>query len=72
MLYVDNLTQLSDNYKVQIPDVSGLSVLEANRTLRSYGLKMQIQGSGLASSQEPAAGEAAYPGKKVLVTFNPP
>ena len=72
MLYVDNLTELSDNSKVNTPDVSGLSVLEANRTLRSYGLKMQIQGSGLAIAQNPAAGEAVYPGHNVLVTFELP
>lgn len=72
MLYVDNLTQLSDNSKVRIPDVSGLSVLEANRVLRSYGLKMQIQGSGLAVRQTPDAGEAVYPTQTVCVLFEPP
>ena len=69
MLYVDNLTDIGDNNKVIIPDVSGLSVLEANRLLRSYGLKMQIEGSGLAVRQEPAAGEAVYPTASVAVCF---
>jgi len=72
MLYVDNLTELSDNNKVQVPDVTGLSVLEANRTLRSYGLKMKIQGSGLAVSQSPAAGTAVNPTTAVEVGFVPP
>lgn len=72
MLYVDNLTDLRDNGKVIIPDVSGLSVLEANRMLRSYGFKMKINGSGLAVSQTPAAGEEAWPTSSVTVQFEPP
>ncbi|MBP3653519.1 MAG: PASTA domain-containing protein, partial [Clostridia bacterium] len=72
MLYVDNLTDISDNNKVTIPDVSGLSVLEANRVLRSYGLKMQMEGSGLAVSQAPAAGEAVLPTTSVAVRFELP
>ena len=72
MIYVDNLTELRDNGKVIIPDVMGLSVQQANRLLRSYGFKMQIEGSGLAVSQNPAAGEEAYPTASVTVTFEPP
>ncbi len=72
MLYVDNLTDLRNNSRVQVPDVTGLSVLEANRILRSYGLKMRIEGSGLAVSQEPAAGEVVYPTTPVAVAFAPP
>ena len=72
MLYVDNLTDLRNNSRVQVPDVTGLSVLEANRILRSYGLRMQIQGSGLAVSQEPAAGDEVFPSASVAVTFEPP
>jgi stage V sporulation protein D (sporulation-specific penicillin-binding protein) len=69
MLYVDNLTDIGDNNKVTIPDVSGLSVLEANRLLRSYGLKMRMEGSGLAVSQMPAAGEAVFPTASVTACF---
>ena len=72
MLYVDNLTDMSDNNKVTVPDVSGLSVLEANRLIRSCGLKMQMEGSGLAVRQDPAAGEAAYPTASVAVQFELP
>lgn len=72
MLYVDNLTDLRNNSRVQVPDVTGLSVLEANRILRSYGLKMQIEGSGLAVSQEPAAGEEVFPTATVAVCFSMP
>lgn len=72
MLYVDKLTDLSNNSKVSVPDVSGLSVLEANRMLRSYGLKMQIEGGGLAVSQSPSAGETVFPTATVTVCFEPP
>ena len=72
MLYVDQLTDLSGNAQVEVPDVTGLSVLEANRLLRSYGLKMQIEGGGLAVEQSPAAGEQVFPTATVAVRFAPP
>lgn len=72
MLYVDNLTDMSHNSKVDVPDLTGLSVLEANRLLRSYGLSMQIEGGGLAVSQQPAAGESVYPTATVYVKFEQP
>ncbi len=72
MLYVDNLTQVDNNSIVQVPDVAGLSVVEANRLLRSYGLQMRINGSGLAASQTPAAGEGVIPDCTVDVMFEPP
>ena len=72
MLYVDNLTDMRHNGKVDVPDVKGLSVLEANRLLRSYGLNMQIEGGGIAVSQQPAAGEDVYPTATVTVKFQQP
>jgi len=72
MLYVDNLTDMSHNGKVDVPDVKGLSVLEANRLIRSYGLNMQIEGGGIAVSQQPAAGEGVYPTATVTVKFEQP
>jgi len=72
MLYVDKSVSLEDNNKVRIPDVTGLSVLEANKLLRSYGLEMQIEGSGIAVLQSPAADEEAFPTAVVTVVFEPP
>ncbi len=72
MLYVDNLTDMRHNGKVDVPDLKGLSVLEANRLLRSYGLNMQIEGGGLAVSQQPAAGESVFPTTAVTVIFEYP
>ena len=42
-----------------VPDVRGLSIVEASRALRARGLEMQLQGSGLAVRQSPAAGQYA-------------
>ena len=52
--------------------MTGKSIVEANRLLRSYGLEMEIDGSGLAVGQEPAAGEKVLPTAKVKVSFESP
>ena len=70
MLYVDGATLDAD--WVEVPDVTGLSVTEANRLIRSYGLKMTVSGSGIAVSQSPAAGETVLPTGTVDVLFEPP
>lgn len=59
---------------IEVPDVTGLSMIKANRLLRSQGLTMQISGSGLAVSQYPEAGTMLKKGEdgdslKVKVTF---
>ena len=61
-----------DNNKVRIPDVTGMSVLEANKLLRSYGLQMQIEGGGIAIAQNPPADEEVFPTTVVTVTFESP
>ena len=58
--------------KVQVPDVTGMSVLEANKLLRSYGLQMQIEGSGIAVSQSPAPEQEVLPTTVVRVSFEAP
>ena len=70
MLYVDGAVLDAD--WVEVPDVTGLSVTEANRLIRSYGLKMTVSGSGIAVSQSPAAGETVLPTGTVDVLFEPP
>ena len=55
-----------------VPDVRGLSIVEASRALRARGLEMQLQGSGLAVRQSPAAGQYAALGDAVTVTFELP
>lgn len=70
MLYVAGPS--ADGESVQVPDVAGMPVTEANRLLKSYGLEMQIEGSGLAVSQSPAAGTTVNPTTRVAVRFQPP
>ena len=70
MLYVEGAQ--AETEAVSVPDVTGLSVVEANRLLRSYGLSMIVSGSGMAVSQIPAPGEMAAPTSQVRVEFQPP
>lgn len=72
MLYVDKMVLLEDNNKVRVPDVTGMSVMEANKLLRSYGLQMQIEGGGIAVSQQPAPDEEVFPTTVVSVVFETP
>ncbi|MBQ6805330.1 MAG: PASTA domain-containing protein [Clostridia bacterium] len=55
-----------------VPDVSGLSMVEAGRQLRARGFEMEISGSGLAARQEPAAGNFVALGDTIKVTFELP
>ena len=72
MLYVEGASDAAPDERVSVPDVTGMPVLEANKVLRSYGLEMKIEGSGLAVSQSPAAGENVMPTETVTVVFEPP
>nr|MDD6335298.1 penicillin-binding transpeptidase domain-containing protein [bacterium] len=56
---------------VEVPDVTGLSIPEALSRLSAYGLNLKIQGgSGVAVSQNPAAGTQSATGQDVIVTFS--
>lgn len=57
---------------ISVPDVKGLSMVEAGRQIRARGLEMEIEGTGLAVRQRPAAGDYAPLGSEVLVTFELP
>ena len=73
MLYVEKSEDAAAlNALVSVPDVTGLTVGEANRLLTAYGLKMTIEGSGVAVRQSPAAGETVYPTTLVTVAFEAP
>ncbi|MBM7583310.1 stage V sporulation protein D (sporulation-specific penicillin-binding protein) [Caldicoprobacter guelmensis] len=54
---------------VLVPDVRGKSIREANRILVSEGLKLRIEGSGIAIGQDPAPGTQVEPGTEVKVRF---
>jgi stage V sporulation protein D (sporulation-specific penicillin-binding protein) len=70
MLYVAG--PAANGESVQVPDVVGMPVTEANRLIKSYGLEMEIDGCGLAVSQSPVAGTTVNPTTHVAVRFQPP
>jgi len=54
---------------VVVPDVKGKSLIETNKILTSVGLKLIVEGSGIATNQNPKAGEEVLRGSEVVVTF---
>jgi stage V sporulation protein D (sporulation-specific penicillin-binding protein) len=56
---------------VQVPNVVGLSLRDASVQLSAAGLQVQVVGSGVATSQSPAAGTTVPAGSVVTVTFQP-
>ena len=61
--------EAEDDGMVDVPDLTGMSLVPANRALRSVGLVMEIKGSGVCVSQYPKAGERVPPGTEVEVRF---
>ena len=72
MLYTFEREPIQPMDLVSVPNVKGLSMVEAGRQLRARGFDMEITGSGLAIKQEPAANTFAPPGSRVKVTFELP
>lgn len=72
MLYTYEKEPVQPVDLICVPDVAGLSIVEASRTLRARGFEMEIQGSGLAIRQEPGAGSYAPLGSKIKVIFQLP
>jgi stage V sporulation protein D (sporulation-specific penicillin-binding protein) len=69
MLYVKGESPPSVEDFLSVPDVRGLSIVEANRALRARGFDLYIEGTGVAVRQKPTAGEFAAPDTVVKVTF---
>ncbi|MDX1386288.1 MAG: penicillin-binding protein, partial [bacterium] len=55
-----------------IPDLKGLTVREAMRRALAQKFKIEIQGTGVCHSQEPAAGETAHEGTEIILECKPP
>lgn len=72
MLYTYTTDPPEPEEVVCVPEVLGQSLAQAATLLRQRGLEMQIEGSGLAVRQEPAAGSYAARGTVVKVTFEMP
>lgn len=69
MLYVSGEPPPDAEEFVLVPEVDGMSIIEASRQLRARNLTLEIEGSGLAIHQSPAAGSFAAPGSMVKVMF---
>ena len=72
MLYTAPQDAVTPDVMVCVPDVVGMSVVEASRALRARGLEMELEGSGVAVSQKPSAGTYAAEGTQVQVVFRLP
>ena len=57
---------------VFVPDVKGMSIVEANRVMRHSGLIMRLEGRGIAAGQNPAAGAEVARGSSIYVKFESP
>lgn len=68
VLYTEYVEPQDDGL-VDVPDLTGLSLVPANRELREVGLTMKIDGSGICVSQDPEPGERVAAGTEVVVTF---
>ena len=72
MLYTAEQQTVTPDIMVCVPDVIGLSVVEASRALRARGFELEISGSGVAVNQSPAYGAYAAQGSTVKVSFAMP
>lgn len=72
MLYTLDTASITAEDMLCVPDVKGLSIVEASRLLRARGLEMIVSGSGLAVKQTPAAGAYVPPDTQVQVQFEFP
>lgn len=80
LLYCDKEeTEISDplaepkKEKTFVPELIGMGMVEANRTLEDYGLEMKITGKGsVVRSQSPEAGTVVEMGSKVTLEFYEP
>lgn len=72
MLYTAEQQTVTPDIMVCVPNVIGLSVVEASRALRARGFELEISGSGVAVTQSPAYGAYAAQGSTVKVSFAMP
>ncbi len=72
MLYTTESEAATPEVMAAVPDVRGMSVVEASRALRARGFELNLLGSGVAIKQSPVAGAFAPAGSQVTVTFTMP
>jgi beta-lactam-binding protein with PASTA domain len=54
-----------------MPDLTGMTMRRAMKILNHSGVRCRTQGTGLAVSQQPAAGEPLVPNTICVVKFEP-
>lgn len=57
---------------VVVPDLDGMSIMEAGAILEVHNLKLKIEGKGIAVYQSPLAGDIVPEGTSVMVEFREP
>jgi len=78
LLYMDRPGGNSDGHQhepdqgemVAVPDLKNRSIREANSILTNLGLKLRIEGAGLAVDQDPPQGTMVEPGSEIRVTLS--
>ncbi|HOL17573.1 MAG TPA: PASTA domain-containing protein, partial [Bacillota bacterium] len=55
-----------------VPDLRGFTIREASEVLSWLGLRLEVEGSGIAISQQPEAGSEVKSGTAVKVVFGSP
>lgn len=72
MLYTAPQNAATPEEMAAVPDVRGMSMVEASRALRARGFEMELEGAGIAQRQSPVAGTFAARGSTVQVRFTLP
>ena len=73
LLYMKDKTEPDEmEGKVIVPDLKGLTVMEAAQMLQDCKLRLGIQGQGVAVYQSPAADDIVDEGTQVMVEFSAP
>ncbi len=70
LLYMSVKSDIDMEDKVVVPDLKGLTLMEAAQLLDQYQLELSIQGEGVAKHQSPEAGSIVDKGSLVLVEFS--
>jgi stage V sporulation protein D (sporulation-specific penicillin-binding protein) len=71
LLYMQTKAQYDDMEGMTVvPDVSGMTIMEAAQKIEEAGLTMAPSGAGTANYQDPAAGTVVPQGSEVKIEFS--
>lgn len=72
IVYMEDLWDGEEPGQITMPDLRGMSIMDAGEILGRLGLRMQLSGSGIAVQQEPPAGATITNDQVVKVHFSSP